>query len=145
MQALEVYRSSFRPSAMLQRPHAIVGLQLIAAPTDEEAEFLASSTYQRVLGILTGNRRPLQPPVERFWDGVGAQARAGIADFLAASVVGGPETVRAGLQRLADLTEADEFMLVSDVYEPALRLRSIEIAAAAVREAPAPAPVPLPA
>jgi luciferase family oxidoreductase group 1 len=139
LQALEVYRSQFRPSATLDKPHAIVGLQLIAAPTDEEAEFLASSTYQRVLGILTGDRRPLQPPVPDFWNGVGPQARAGIADFLAASVVGGPETVRAGLQRLADLTEADEFMLVSDVYDPAFRLRSLDIAAAAMREAPVPA------
>jgi alkanesulfonate monooxygenase SsuD/methylene tetrahydromethanopterin reductase-like flavin-dependent oxidoreductase (luciferase family) len=64
---------------------------------------------------------------------VGGQARAGIGDFLAAAVVGGPDTVRAGLQRLADLTEADEFMLVSDVYDPVLRLRSLDIAAAAMR------------
>ncbi len=133
LQALELYRNLFRPSATLDKPYAIIGVPLIAAPTDEEAEFLASSTYQRVLGILTGDRRRLQPPVADFLANVGGQARAGIGDFLAAAVVGGPETVRAGLQRLADLTEADEFMLVSDVYDPALRLRSLDIAAAAMR------------
>ncbi|MEP6963888.1 MAG: LLM class flavin-dependent oxidoreductase, partial [Polaromonas sp.] len=66
LQALSVYRQNFRPSATLAKPYAIVGVPLIAAPTDEEAEYLASSTYQRVLGILRGDRRGLQPPVENF-------------------------------------------------------------------------------
>ena len=137
LQALQIYRSRFQPSATLARPYVASGVPLIAAPTDDEAEFLASSTYQRVLGILTGDRRRLQPPVPDFWSGVGGQARAAIGDFLAAAVIGGPDTVRSGLQRLADLTQADEFVLVSDVYDPALRLRSLDIAAAAMR-APAP-------
>jgi alkanesulfonate monooxygenase SsuD/methylene tetrahydromethanopterin reductase-like flavin-dependent oxidoreductase (luciferase family) len=106
---------------------------LIAAPTDEEAEFLASSTYQRVLGILTGKRGQLPAPVAGFLEGLDPQARAGIADFLACAVVGGPDTVRAGLQQLADATQADEFMLVSDVFDPALRLRSLDIAAQVMR------------
>ena len=139
LQALQIYRSRFRPSATLNQPYAASGVPLIAAPSDEEAEFLASSTYQRVLGILTGDRRRLQPPVADFWAGVGSQARAAIGDFLAAAVVGGPDTVRHGLQRLADLTQADEFILVSDVYDPALRLRSLDIAAAAM-QAPASQP-----
>lgn len=58
LQALDLYRARFRPSATLTQPYAAIGVPLIAAPTDEEAEFLASSTYQRVLGILTGDRRP---------------------------------------------------------------------------------------
>ena len=137
LQALQVYRENFRPSATLAQPYAAVGVPLIAAPTDEEADFLASSTYQRVLGIITGQRRRLQPPVAGFWDQMGAQAQQAVGDFLAAGVVGGPDTVRAGLQRLHDLTQADEFILVSDVYDPALRLRSMDIAAAALKaEAP---------
>lgn len=137
LQALEVYRARFRPSATLQRPYAAIGVPLIAAPTDDEAEFLASSTYQRVLGILTGDRRRLQPPVADFWQRVDARARDAIGDFLGAAVIGGPDTVREGLQRLADLTEADEFVLVSDVFDPALRLRSLDIAAQAMRREPA--------
>ncbi|MBV5293863.1 MAG: LLM class flavin-dependent oxidoreductase [Curvibacter lanceolatus] len=133
LQAVDLYRRLFKPSATLEKPHVVIGVPLIAAPTDEEAEFLASSTYQRVLGILTGDRRRLQPPVPHYRAQLAPQERAAIDDFLAAAVVGGPGTVREGLARLADLTQADEFMLVSDVFDPALRLRSLDIAAAALR------------
>jgi luciferase family oxidoreductase group 1 len=133
LQALELYRSLFRPSATLAKPYVVIGVPLIAAPTDDEAEFLASSTYQRVLGILTGDRQRLQPPVADFMAGLIPQERAAIADFLAAAVIGGPDTVRAGLARLAEITQADEFMLVSDVFDPALRLRSLDIAAQVMR------------
>jgi luciferase family oxidoreductase group 1 len=134
LQALEVYRSEFQPSAVLAQPYAAIGVPMIAAPTDDEAEYLASSTYQRVLGILTGRRGQLPPPVTDFVASLAPHERQGIADFLAAAVIGSPDTVRAGLQRLADLTEADEFILVSDVFDPALRLRSLDIAAVAMRE-----------
>ncbi len=129
MPALEVYRSRFRPSATLDKPYAVVGVPLIAAPTDEEAEFLASSTYQRVLGILTGRRGLLPPPVEHFMQGLHPQERAGIADFLAAAVIGAPPAIHEGLTQLARATEADEFIIVSDVFDPALRLRSMTITA----------------
>ncbi|MDP2164302.1 MAG: LLM class flavin-dependent oxidoreductase [Hydrogenophaga sp.] len=139
LQALDVYRSQFRPSAALDRPYAIVGVPLIAAPTDEDAQYLASSTYQRVLGILTGRRGQLPPPVHGYMQGLHPQERASIADFLAAAVIGGPDTVRERATLLAEATEADEFMLVSDVYEPELRLRSLSIAAAAMAGTPQPA------
>ena len=130
-QALDIYRRLFQPSARLARPYAIVGVPVVAAPTDEEAQFLASSTYQRVLGILTGQRGLLCPPVEGYMAQLQPHERAAITDFLAAGVVGGPGTVRAGLQALADATQADEFMLVSDVFDPQLRLRSLDITAQA--------------
>lgn len=131
LQAIELYRSQFRPSSTLAQPYVVIGVPLIAAPTDAQADYLASSTYQRVLGILTGNRSRLAPPVENFMAQLHPQERAAISDFLAAAVIGGPETVRAGLSRLAAATDADEFMLVCDVFDPALRLRSLDIAAAA--------------
>lgn len=131
LQALSIYRSNFRPSTQLDKPYVIVGLPLIAAPTDDEAEFLASSTYQRVLGILTGDRRRLQAPVADFIAQRSSQERAAIADFLACAVVGGPETVRAGFKAMTEAADADEFMLVCDIFDPALRLRSLDIAAAA--------------
>ena len=132
LQALDVYRSHFKPSGQLAEPYVVIGVPLIAAPTDDEAEYLASSTYQRVLGILTGQRGQLPPPVQGFMQGLHPQEQAGIADFLAAAVIGGPETVREGLQALADATQADEFMIVCDVFDPALRLRSLDIAAEAM-------------
>jgi len=130
LQAIALYRKNFKPSATLGKPYVTIGVPLIAAPTDEEAEYLASSTYQRVLGLLTGERRELQPPVEKFLAQLHPQERAAIDDFLAAGVIGGPETVRQGLSALAQATDADEFILVCDVYDPVLRLRSLDIAAA---------------
>jgi len=130
-QAIDLYRNLYRPSAAWPKPYVAIGVPLIAAPTDEEAEFLASSTYQRVLGILTGDRRRLLPPIENYAARLQPQERAAIGDFLAAAVIGGPNTVRAGLEQLSEATGADELMLVSDVYDPALRLRSLDIAAQA--------------
>ncbi len=131
LQAIDLYRRLFRPSPALSQPYVVIGVPLIAAPTDEEAQFLASSTYQRVLGILKGDRRRLAAPVENFMAQLAPQERAAIEDFLGAAVVGGPDRVRAGMTALAQATQADEFMLVCDVFDPQLRLRSLEIAAAA--------------
>ncbi len=131
LDAIGLYRHLFRPSASLAKPYVVVGVPLIAAPTDEEAEYLASSTYQRVLGILQGERQLLQPPTADFIASLHPQERAAIGDFLGAAVIGGPDAVRRGLASLAEVTQADEFMLVSDVFDPALRLRSMDIAAQA--------------
>ena len=138
LQALDLYRHHFKPSAQLAKPYVIVGVPFIGAPTDAEAQYLASSTYQRVLGILTGRRGQLPAPVEGFMERLDPQAHAAIADFLACAVVGGPQTARAGFTQLAEATQADEFMLVSDVFDPALRLRSLDIAAGALRGPVAP-------
>ena len=130
--AIELYRQQFQPSAVLDKPYVVVGVPVIAAPTDEQAHYLASSTLQRVLGILTGRRGLLQPPVPDFFANLSQQERAAIADFLACAVIGGPDTVRQGFQTIAQATQADELMLVSDVYDPELRLRSLTIAAQAL-------------
>ncbi len=133
LQALALYRREFRPSATLDAPYVAIGVPVIAAPTDDEADFLASTTQRRVLGIITGQRQPLQPPSAGFMDGLDPRARAGIEDFLGAAVIGGPESVRSGFAQLAELTAADEFILVSDIYDPDLRLRSLDIASAAAQ------------
>ena len=131
MQAIHVYRSEFKPSAHLSEPYVVIGVPLIAALTDEEAEYLASSTYQRVLGILTGDRRRLQAPVENFMARRSPQERAAIQDFLAAAIIGGPEKVALSIAALVQATQADELMLVCDIFDPALRLRSLDIARSA--------------
>lgn len=135
MQAIELYRHLYQPSPQWPKPHVMVGVPLVAAPTDDEAQYLASSIYQRVLGILTGQRRALQAPVPHFMAQRQPQELAAIQDFLALAVIGGPETVAQGLQAVAEHTQADELMLVCDVFEPALRLRSLDLAVAAKRAA----------
>lgn len=127
--ALDLYRQNFRPSASLAKPYVIIGVPVIAASDDDEAYFLASSTFQRVLGILTGHRRPLQPPVADYLKTLSRAEVDGIADFLAAAVIGGPASIRAGLEKLQEATGADEMMFVSDIFDPELRLRSLSIVA----------------
>lgn len=127
--AIDLYRHQFRPSKTLAKPYVIVGVPVIAAPTDAEAEFLASSTYQRVLGIVTGRRGLLAPPVQNFMAQLSEPERMAIADFLALALVGGPDTLRQGFAAIGEATQADEFMMVCDIFDADLRLRSLELTA----------------
>jgi luciferase family oxidoreductase group 1 len=136
MQALQVYRSQFKPSKVLNQPYCAIGVPLIAAPTSDEAQLLASSVYQRILGILTNQRRHLQPPDPQFWSMLGSDERAAIANFLSCAVIGDAQAVKAGFAQLSEATQADEFLLVCDIFEPGARLRALDIAAAALRREP---------
>jgi luciferase family oxidoreductase group 1 len=131
MASLAIYRREFRPSPALDTPYVMVGVPAFAAESDERAEYLATSMYQRSLGILRGRRTALQPPVEdmnRVWSEPEALA---VAERMALMVVGGVERVRAGLQEIVDLTQADELIVASDAYAFEDRLRSFETIALA--------------
>ncbi len=132
MQAIDLYRSNFVPSAALAKPRVVIGVPLVAASTDEEAQFLASSIFQRVSGIVRGERKSLQPPVDNYLQTREPQERAAIADFLAMAVIGSPATVADQLKKIVEVTQADELMLVCDIFDTTLRLRSLDIAAAAM-------------
>ncbi|HEX5842924.1 MAG TPA: LLM class flavin-dependent oxidoreductase [Pseudomonas sp.] len=128
-QALRIYRDNFQPSAGLDKPYAMVGVPLIAAPTDEEAEFLATTAYQRVLALMRGQSLVLRPPVASMaglWQPHEQQA---VGDFLGLAVIGGPEKVRARLEILLEQTGADELIFTGDLYQHEHRLRSFEILA----------------
>jgi luciferase family oxidoreductase group 1 len=131
MEALAIYRREFKPSATLKEPYVMVGVPAMAAETDERAEFLATSMYQRSLGIVRGQRAALLPPVQTM-DGLWSQGeQLALAERMALMVVGGPQRVRAGLQEIIDVTQADELIVVSDAYDPADRLRSFDLIAQA--------------
>ncbi|MGM0982570.1 MAG: LLM class flavin-dependent oxidoreductase [Pseudomonadota bacterium] len=124
-EALKLYRDNFRPSAVLAAPHAMVGLPVIAAENDLQADYLASTARRKFLGMIRGQRTKALPPVEALdWS---PREQAQVEQFLGAAVIGGPETVREGLERFLALTGADELMLNTDVYAPEDRLRSYEI------------------
>jgi luciferase family oxidoreductase group 1 len=130
MGALHLYRTQFRPSPFLPRPHAMVTLAVFAAETDREAQRLFTSLQQQFVNLRRGRPGPLNPPVDST-DGLWTPAeQAGIDHALAYAVVGSPETVRAGVQAIIDRTEADELMLTAQIHDHAARLRSFEIAAA---------------
>jgi luciferase family oxidoreductase group 1 len=129
MEALEIYRREFKPSTQLDKPHVMVGVPALAAETDEKAEFLATSMYQRFLGIIRNDRAPLPPPVENM-DAVWSPGeRLAVAERMALMVVGGPERVAANLQEIVRATDADELIIASDAFKREDRLRSYEIIA----------------
>lgn len=128
-QALAIYRERFRPSAQLDRPYALVGVNIIAAPTDAEARRLATSQQMSFADLFRGARNLTQPPIddiEQYWT---PMEKAQAAQMLAHSIIGGPDTVRTGMQALAERTAADELMVVSDVYDFGHRLRSFRMIA----------------
>jgi luciferase family oxidoreductase group 1 len=127
VRALEMYREEFTPSADLERPYAMVALNVIAAENDEEAMRLFSSLQQAFLNIQRGTRRPLQPPVESMNDLWSDIEQLGVESFLTGSVVGSPENVRRGLEAFLGMTNADEIMVSAPIYDHAARLESFRI------------------
>ncbi|MWV10904.1 MsnO8 family LLM class oxidoreductase [Pseudomonas sp. R-28-1W-6] len=128
-QALRIYRDNFQPSAVLDKPYAMVGVPLIAAPSDEEAEFLATTAFQRVLALLRGQSLVLRPPVESMAGRWQPHEQQAVGDFLGLAVIGGPQKVRARLEILLEQTGADELIFTGDLYQHEHRLRSFEIVA----------------
>jgi len=131
LEALDIYRAEFQPSAALAEPRVMVGVPVVAAESDAEAEHLATSMYLRSLGILRGQRAGLQPPVETM-EGLWTRGeQLAVAERMALLVVGGRERIAEGLQAIIDATQADELILVSETWDRAARLRSYGIIAAA--------------
>mgnify|MGYP001409760797 CR=1 FL=1 len=131
-QALAVYRERFKPSEQLDRPYALIGVNVVAAGSDEEARHLATSQQMSFADIFRGTRRLMQPPIadiETYWT---PQEKAQAGQMLACSVIGSPQTVRRGLEELVAQTAADELMIVSDLFDPQKRLRSFELIAQAM-------------
>ena len=133
--AVAIYRERFRPSERLAAPYVMLGVNVFAADTDAEARLLYSSLQQAFVNLRRGRPGKLPPPVADFEAGLDRYARAMLADALSCSVVGGPETVRQGVQAFADSTGADELMVTAQIFDPAARKRSFEILAGAVVKA----------
>ena len=133
LEAIEIYRAEFKPSRQLAAPYVMVGVPALAADTDEKAEFLATSMYQRFLGIIRNNRTALPPPVKDMDTVWSAGERLAVAERMALMVVGGPARVAAHLQQIVDATQADELIIASDAFTREDRLRSYELIAQAAQ------------
>jgi len=132
--ALNIYRARFKPSAQLDKPHAMVGLNIITADTDAAALRLATSQQMSFVNLLRGTRGLSQPPIddiETYWS---PSEKAQAMQRLSRSIIGAPETVRAGLSALIAETRADELIVVSDIYDHAERLHSFELISRAMAE-----------
>ena len=134
LDALQVYRDNFQPSAQLQRPYAMAGVGVFAADSDEEGAFLATSMQQQFVNLRRGRPGPLPPPVESM-DGLWSPLEAeGVRQAMKYAMVGSPETVRDGLRAFRDLTAVDELMITGGIFDHDKRLQSFRMAADICRE-----------
>jgi luciferase family oxidoreductase group 1 len=128
LDAAKTYRDRFRPSAQLERPYFMVGVNIIGADTDTEARHLFTSLQQAFVNIRRGKPAPLPPPVDVDALTLTPMDELGLGQMLSYSIVGSPDVVRQGLQRVMAQTAADEIMVASQIFDHAARLRSYEIA-----------------
>jgi luciferase family oxidoreductase group 1 len=133
MAAVALYRAKFRPSRQLQKPYVMLGFNVFAADSLEEAQFRATSMQQAFVNLRSGRPSQLPPPVEGYLERIGPQERSILEQILSCASIGTPEIVQAGLRDFVNRTGADELMLTSQIFDHGARLRSFEIAAEALK------------
>jgi len=127
--ALEIYRRQFKPSKQLDQPYAMVGVNVVAADTDDEARRLFTTVQQSFTNLLRGAGGKLQAPIDNIDEYWSPAEKLYASQMLKYSIVGSAETVRKGLPDFAALTKADELMIVTSIYDHPARVRSYQIVA----------------
>ncbi|MGH8170527.1 MAG: LLM class flavin-dependent oxidoreductase [Steroidobacteraceae bacterium] len=135
MQAIALYRAEFKPSAQLAKPYVMLGFNVFAAQSDEQARVLATSMQQAFINLRTGRPSQLQPPIPGYLESLPAQARAMLDDVLSCSAVGSLSTVRQALHAFVERTGADELMITSQIFDHEARMQSYDITAHALQKA----------
>ena len=125
--AIDLYRKIFRPSKRLGKPYVMACVNVIAADTDTEAHRLATSLYQMFLGIVTGIRKPLQPPVDSMDHIWTEEQKAYLDQMLSLSFIGSRETIKKDLQEFINQTQIDEIMIISNIYDQKAKIHSYEL------------------
>ncbi|MFI4940428.1 MAG: LLM class flavin-dependent oxidoreductase [Burkholderiales bacterium] len=129
MQAIALYRATFKPSAQLAKPHVMLGFSVFAADTDEEAQLLATSMQQAFINLRSGHPSRLQRPLEGYLSRIGPQERAILDQVMSCAAIGCRETVLRELKAFIARTGADELIITSNIFDHSARLRSYEITA----------------
>jgi luciferase family oxidoreductase group 1 len=132
--ALQIYRKQFKPSKQLDHPYAMVGINVVAADTDEKARRLFTTVQQSFTNLLRGAPGKLQPPIDNIEEYWTPAEKHQASRMLKYSIVGSPETVRRDVESFVAQTRADELMVVSSLYDHAARIRSYEIVAEVLRD-----------
>jgi luciferase family oxidoreductase group 1 len=127
--AINIYRQQFRPSAHLQAPYIIACVNVVAADTDAEADRLSTSLKQMFMGVISGKRQLLQPPVDSMDNIWSAYEEETVSQMLACSFFGSPEKIKRELQEFIDLTQVDEIMATSHIFDHQARLYSYQLLA----------------
>ena len=129
MQAIDLYRATFRPSARLAKPYVMLGFNIFAADTDEEAQFRATSMQQSFINLRSGHPSRLPAPVNGYLNSISPQQKALLEHVRSCSAIGSHATVLRELNAFIERTGADELMITSQIFDHSARLRSYEITA----------------
>ena len=125
-QAIQLYRENFEASEYLDKPYVSMGVPTVVAASDEEAQYLATSAYQRVLGLMRGQSLKLKAPVESMDTLWSPAEKMSVDNFYAMAQIGSVETVKSGLQRLLERYDVDEFIFTCDIYDTEKRKQNFE-------------------
>ncbi|OTG66049.1 LLM class flavin-dependent oxidoreductase [Acinetobacter silvestris] len=126
-QAIQLYRDNFEPSEYLAQPYVSMGVPTVVAATDAQAEYLATSVYQRIQSLLTGQSLKLKAPVDSMQGRWSASEKIAVQNFLAMAQIGSPETVKQGLESLLEKYQIDEFIFTCDIYDTQQRLENFSL------------------
>jgi luciferase family oxidoreductase group 1 len=140
MDAIEIYRARFKPSQQLAAPYVMLGYNVFASDTDEEAAVLATSQQQSFVNLRTGRPGRLPPPRPGYYEDADPAARALLDGVLSCTAIGAPSTVLAKMRAFIERTGANELMITSPMYDHAKRLRSYELTAGVQRQLPVATP-----
>jgi luciferase family oxidoreductase group 1 len=127
LEAIRLYRENFEPSESLDKPYVMSCVNVVAADTDAEAERLATSVKQLIMGIVTGRRQLLQPPVDSMEGIWNMQEEAAVNQMLAYSFIGGPAKIKKEMAAFLERTEVDEVMATSHIYDHQARIHSYKL------------------
>ena len=134
--ALATYRRDFKPSRFLGEPYVMLGFNVFAADTNDEAQLLATSLEQAFVALASGTPGQLKPPLEGYRDTIPNRFRASLDERLSCSAIGSPAIVKEATEAFIGRTGADELMVTSQIFDPAARLRSYQILADCLLKAP---------
>ena len=126
-EALRVYRDNFQPSERLEKPYAMLALPAIPADSVQEAEHLATTSYQRILALFRGQPLWMKPPVDTMEGLWNAGEKASVKDFLGLQLLGDANTIQRQLEQILSGIEVDELMFTVDIYDPAKRRHALDI------------------
>ncbi|MBT8140399.1 MAG: LLM class flavin-dependent oxidoreductase [Gammaproteobacteria bacterium] len=133
MPALKIYREKFKPSIYLAKPYAMAALNVFAASSDDEAQYLASSLQQSFVKLRLGTPGKLSPPKEKFLQGLGPIEQGLLQQVMSCSAIGSEKTVSSRISDFYRQTQVDEIILASTIYDFDSRIRSFDIAANVIR------------
>lgn len=134
MNALQIYHQEFQPSKVLEKPYTMTGVNIIIADTDEEAERISTSLYKMIIGLLTGKRGYMQPPVPMTSDLRELSKNPSVQQMLKYSFIGSKETVKKQVQQFINDTQVDELIAVTNIYDGKDRIKSYRMFAEIMKE-----------